>query len=191
MISDFDTERNLDFMEAIHEMKSAFYRSVVSSSQTADSSALHALRQEPLYQLAEFLFSIHANTVVSSGQLLQLAQLHNEHLLGLRAEPARMRTFGLTPERLESALFTQDNLAKLASNFETGRAIDQSDLARFLVTVMSPETCRKVLVAAENGGFLERQRSPYGAMLVRSTGMLETILGDVLRKARHHVSPPN
>ncbi|AVF02940.1 MULTISPECIES: hypothetical protein [Devosia] len=186
---DADTVRNLDFMEAVHRMKAEFYRSVIATAETTDLSTLHVLRQEPLYQLAEFLFSLKANEIVSAQGLERLAQLHNQHLAAIGQDPVRMREFGLTPERLQAALFADDQLAKLHANFLTSAAIDQSDLARLLVAVMSPETCRKLLVAADAAGFVKRQRSPYGAMLIRSTGVLETILEKVLGEARRNVCP--
>ncbi|MHA6299754.1 hypothetical protein [Devosia sp. CAU 1758] len=186
---DADTVRNLDFMEAVHRMKANFYRSVIALAETRDTSTLHLLRQEPLYQLAEFLFSLKANEVISAEGLERLAQLHNQHLASIGQDAARMREYGLTPERLQAALFADDQLAKLHSNFSLSGAMDQSDLARLLVAVMSPETCRKLLVAAEAAGFVKRQRSPYGAMLIRSTGVLETTLEKVLGEARHDVCP--
>ena len=118
-------------------------------------------------------------------ELDRFADLHNRYLLDIRNDRDRMRRFGLTPGRIDAALFTGENLRKLLANFSTaGTAIDQSDLARFLVTVMSTETCRKLVVAAEQAGFVERVRSPFGAVLVSSRGTIETIYGNVLREAR-------
>ena len=61
---------------------------------------------------------------------------------------------------------------------------DQVPLARFLATVMSAETCRKVVVACGVAGFLAREKSPYGTMLISSRGSLERILGECIRDAR-------
>jgi hypothetical protein len=96
-----------------------------------------------------------------------------------------MLRYGLTPERLDAALFTGDNMSKLLANFSGPRPmIDQSDLARFLVTVMSTETCRKLLLASEQAGFVERIRSPFGAMLIISRGIMERVYGMTIREAR-------
>ena len=63
-------------------------------------------------------------------------------------------------------------------------AIDQSDLSRFLIEVMSPETSRKTAVILTEAGYLERRRSPYQSVLVRSTGALEHVFARSLRHVR-------
>jgi hypothetical protein len=67
---------------------------------------------------------------------------------------------------------------------ESAGAIDQSNLARLLMSVMSTETCRKVIVACADAGFLARKRTPYGTVLVISNGTLEEIFGGCLRDLR-------
>jgi hypothetical protein len=167
-------------------MKARFHAVVVEASETDDPSILIALRQESFFQLAEFLFALRAYGIDSAEKIERLATLHNDHLLGIRADGERMKRLGLTGDRLDNALFTGDNLGKLVANFSaTPAAIDQSDLARFLVTVMSSETCRRLVLAAEKAGFMSRSRSPYGAMLVYSRGILENLYGTELRSARH------
>ena len=49
---------------------------------------------------------------------------------------------------------------------------------------MSPETCRKTAVTLTEAGYLERRRSPYQSVLVRSTGALERIVAKSLRHVR-------
>lgn len=177
---------DLAFMETLRVMKARFQTAVIAVARSEDASVLASLRQESLYQLAEFLFALQGYGIDDVPKLEHLASLHNDHLLQIRDDPERRRRFGLTVDRLESALFTGDVLRKLVANFaEAGGAIDQSDLSRFLVTVMSTETCRKLILACEKAGFLERSRSPYGAILVRSNGALEEIYGSTLRETRH------
>jgi hypothetical protein len=53
--------------------------------------------------------------------------------------------------------------------------------------VMSTETCRKVVVACAEAGFLERKRTAYGTMLVHTTGKLEDIFGGILRQLRSRI----
>ena len=57
----------------------------------------------------------------------------------------------------------------------------------FLVTVMSTETCRKIVMAAHPRDFCERQRTPYGTILVVSNGTLEGIFGRCVRDLRHRL----
>jgi hypothetical protein len=66
-------------------------------------------------------------------------------------------------------------------------AIDQSNPARLLMSVMSTETCRKVVVACAEAGFIDRTRTPYGTMLVQSKGTLEDIFGLILRELRSRI----
>ncbi len=177
---------DLAFMETLRVMKARFQTAIIAAAATDDPSILVSLRQESLYQLAEFLFALRGYGIDSAERIEQLASLHNDHLLSIRDDRERLRRFGLTVDRLENALFTGDVMRKLVANFADGSGrIDQSDLARFLVTVMSTETCRKLVLACEKAGFLERSRSPYGAVLVQSNGTLEDLYASTLREARH------
>jgi hypothetical protein len=82
-------------------------------------------------------------------------------------------------------MFTSDTMPRLLQNWqEEPGAIDQSNLARFLGVVMSPETCRKTVVACAEAGFLVRRKSPYGTFIVKSAGDLERVFGSTLREAR-------
>jgi hypothetical protein len=173
---------DLAFLETLRRMRARFHSEIASASASLDHGGL---RQESFFQFAEFFFAIGAYGIDNTEKLERLAGLHNEHLAQISRDRDRMRRYGLTPERINSAIFTDENMRKLVANF-TGpvRGIDQSDLARLLVTVMSTETCRKLVVAAEAAGFVERVQSPFGAVLVVSRGIMERIYGDVLREAR-------
>ena len=188
LTGDIDTAElalDLSFIETLRRMKARFQAELLAASQSTDPDVLLSLRQESFFQLAEFLFAMKTYGIDSAEKLDRFADLHNQYLLGVRDDRERMRRYGLTPERIESALFTGDNLRKLLANFAGSTpSIDQSDLARFLVTVMSTETCRKLLLAAEKSGFVERTRSPFGAVLIVSLGTIENVYGAVIREAR-------
>jgi hypothetical protein len=172
---------DLSFLETLRRMRARFQSEIASAAASEDSG----LRQESFFQFAEFFYAIGAYGIDSKEKLERLADLHNEHLSGISKDRDRMRRYGLTPERINAAIFTDDNVRKLVANF-TGEigGIDQSDLARLLVTVMSTETCRKLVVAAEAAGFVKRLQSPFGAVLVVSHGIMERVYGDVIREAR-------
>jgi hypothetical protein len=183
--ANIDVARDLIFLESYRAMRATFFAAVLDAACTDEPDALHMLRQESLFQLAEFLFALKSHGIATQQSILTLARLHNDHLMALRDDRGRMRRFGLTEDRIEAALFTAENTDKLLANFTNqNNAFDQSDLARFLVTVMSAETCRKLVVAAERAGLVKRWRSPYGAVLVRSEGVLEEIFSRSLREAR-------
>jgi hypothetical protein len=176
---------DLAFMETLRRMRARFQSDIVTASASAEPDVTLCLRQESFFQVAEFFYAIRSYGIDSPEKLERLARLHNEHLTRIGADRERMRRYGLTPARIKAAVFAEDHLKKLLSNFSgPAPAIDQSDLARLLATVMSTETCRKLLVAAEKAGFIERVRSPFGAVLVVSREIMERIYGETLREAR-------
>lgn len=184
-VADPELEQDLLLLEALREGRMEFFDRVLKLSAVEDHEMLVTLRQEPVYQLAEFLFALNAYGIASVDAVASLAELHNRYLRSLLDDQDKRRRIGLQSGRIERAFFDGDKMAKLLENWgRDPRAIDQSDLARFLVGVMSTETCRKVVVACHGAGFLKRERSPYGAVLVYSLGVLEETFGQCLRKTR-------
>ena len=114
-----------------------------------------------------------------------LAELHNQYLVELTKDRVKLARLGLNRERLLDAIFTADTMPRLLLHW-AGKpgTLDQSNLARFLAVLMSTETCRKVVVACAQAGFLLRDRSPYGTMFVRSAGTLERLFAQCLRDLR-------
>lgn len=88
----------------------------------------------------------------------------------------------LKPERIERAVFSPEVLSRLLQNWrDHAGAIDQSNLARFLVLEMSTETCRKTVVALSQANCLNRVPTPYGTTLVISNGWLEEVFGNSIK----------
>lgn len=176
---------DLAFVETLRQMRARFQADIAAASLSADPDVGFALRQENFFQFAEFFYALRAHGIDSPEKLGRLAHLHNDHLVGISQDRDRMRRYGLTPARIQSAMFTGENLHKLLANFARPRpSIDQSDLARLLVTVMSSETCRKLVIVAEQAGFVDRERSAFGTQLVVSGGAMERIYGNAVREAR-------
>jgi hypothetical protein len=70
-------------------------------------------------------------------------------------------------------LFSEQGIEKVVQQISDGHLrLDQSDLGRLLVTLISPETTRKAVVALAKGGLLTRVR--IGQVLVVSNGVLES-----------------
>ena len=184
-----ETMNDIRICEALHETKVAFQSALVEGSAIHDLHFVGQLRQEPSYQIAEFFYLLRAFGLDSEEKIRRYAELHNRHLEALQADRAKMRRMGLSPTRLRKGVFSAENIPKLVENYRTGDgAIDQSDLARLLIEVMSPETCRKTSVVLTEAGYLERRRSPYRSVLVRSTGALERIFAQTLRRLRTTLS---
>ena len=171
--------------EVLHEARADFYNALVEGSAIRAPHFVAKLRQESVYQMAEFFYLLRAFRLDSEEKIRRYVELHNRHLGALQEDRAKRRRLGLSPTRVHKGLFSQANVPKLIENYRTGdAAIDQSDLSRFLIEVMSPETSRKTAVTLTEAGYLERRRSPYQSVLVRSTEALERIFARGLRRVR-------
>ena len=182
---DDETMRDIRTCEALHEAKAAFQDALVEGSAVRDRHFFAQLRQEPAYQMVEFFFLLRAFRLDDETKIRRYAELHNRHLEELQADREKMRRLGLSPTRVQKGMFSPDSIPKLVENYRAGEgALDQSDLSRLLIEVMSPETCRKTTVLLTEAGYLERRRSPYQSVLVRSTGALERVFSRSLRHVR-------
>jgi hypothetical protein len=181
-------EKDLFFLESLRWVRKEFTDRVCEASASRDGQVLTTLRLEATYQLGEFLYLLSARGLTSAEQIETLTDLHNAYIIELTKDPAKMARLGLASDRLLDAMFTSDTLPRLLQIWrDKPGAVDQSNLARFLATVMSAETCRKVVVACGAAGFLSREKSPYGTMLISSRGGLEQIFGECVRTARQRV----
>jgi hypothetical protein len=160
-----------------------FQDRVCTASESQKEGTLETLRLEATYQFAEFLFLIRAQHFETAADIHRLAELHNQYIVDLLKDSAKLDRMGLNKGRALEAMFTADTMPRLLQNWrDKPGAIDQSNLARVLMSVMSTETCRKVVVASAEAGFVDRTRTPYGTMLVQSKGGLEDIFGSILRE---------
>ena len=180
-------DADLALLESLRWARKDFLDRVCEESASRDEDVA-TLRLEATYQLAEFLYLLRARRVETKEQIGMLAELHNQYIVDLTKDAAKATRMGLNRDRLLDAIFTADTLPRLLHNWaERPGTLDQSNLARFLAALMSTETCRKVVVACAAAGFLIRDRSPYGTVLVRSTGSLERIFAETLRDLRRRI----
>ena len=176
---------DLNLIEVFRWYRMVFAERLAAASASQDEDVLATLRFDATYQLAEFYYVLKARGIRTEAQIGTLAEVHNAYIAELTRDPAKMRRLGLKEERLLGAIFTADTLPRLVQNWrERPGAFDQSNLARLLTVVMSAETCRKVVVACADAGFLVRERTSYGTVLIGSTGVMEDMLGRCLREAR-------
>jgi hypothetical protein len=179
-------ERDVFFLETQRWMRRVFAERICSASSRRDDKTLSALRLEATYQLAEFLYLLEAQGIKAEDQLHRLTQLHNDYIVALTKDEEKMSRLGLARDRALDAIFTADTLPRLLQNWrERPGTFDQSNLARFLAIVMSAETCRKVVVACAGAGFLTRERTAYGTVLIFSSGEIERLFAACVREARH------
>jgi hypothetical protein len=183
-----EVTRDLAFLEGFSWHRAAFSDRICEASQDKSPKVLAGLRMESTYQLAEFLYSLKAYGVESEASIDRFVELHNNYIVDLTKDKEKMERLGLTMERALAGIFTADTKPRLLQNWKARPgAIDQSNLARFLVAVMSTETCRKVVVDCSAAGLLVRERTPYGTVLVISTGKIEDIFGSCLRDLRRSI----
>ena len=176
---------DLALLESLRWARKEFLDRICEASESRDDDVLTTLRLEATYQLAEFLYLLRANRIDGEDQIRMLAEMHNQYLVELTEDRGKLNRLGLNRDRLLDAIFTADTLPRLLQHWrEKSGTLDQSNLARFLAGLMSTETCRKVVVACGQAGYLVREKSPYGTMFVRSTGALERIFAQCLRDLR-------
>jgi hypothetical protein len=183
-----EMESDLVLLENLRWARKAFLDRVCEDSESQDADVLATLRLEATYEVAEFLYLLRARGIETEEQMRMLAELHNQYIVDLTKDADKAARLGLNRARLLDAIFTADTLPRLLHHWaERPGTLDQSNLARFLAALMSTETCRKVVVACGAAGFLVRERTPYGTILVRSTGVLERVFGECLRDLRRRI----
>jgi hypothetical protein len=177
--------RDLGLIESLQWFRKEFFDRVCRASAASDPDVVFVLRMEAAYQVAEFFYLLRAHAIATEEQMRLFAEMHNQYIVDLTKDAAKMERLGLKPDRLLEAIFTADTLPRLLHQWaQKPGTFDQSNLARFLAVLMSTESCRKVVVACEKAGFLTRARSPHGAVLVQSNGVLESLFGQCLRDLR-------
>lgn len=185
-----ELQSDLILLDQIQASRKDFLDLLCRESQSVDANVTATLRLESTYQLAQFLYLLKAMDITSEAQIAHFAELHNDYMVTLSNDPARIARYGLTSDRILDAIFTADTLPRLLNHWrEQPGTIDQSNLARFLVTLMSAESCRKIIVACEAAGFVARERGPGGTVLIKSLGVLESLYGSCLRSLKHKLFP--
>ncbi len=179
------TDEDVALLESISWLRKEFADRLCRACGEQKDDTLATLRSESAYQLAEFLYLLRARRIDTVDGIRRLAELHNEYMTNLLSDPHKMTRIGMTKERLLDAMFTADTMPRLLQNWrERPGAIDQSNLARLLASVMSAETCRKLVVVLSTTGMLQREKTAYGTIVISSRGVLERLFGECLRELR-------
>src|SRR5262245_45746139 len=178
-------ERDLKLHQAYRVAYVLFFDLLTAASSARESAIIHRLRQQPVYQMAEFFYLLRAYGLQQPQQLQAYIDMHNDQIASLIKDSSRLRLYGFAPSRLKRALIDESTASKMLINYEYfDGAFDQSDLGRLLVEVMSPETCRKTVVTLSDAGFLLRSTGVYNSIIVRSTGVLERLFARHVRAFR-------
>jgi hypothetical protein len=178
-------DADLLVLERLQRFRVDFAEQICAASKSRSLDVLSVLQLEAMHPFAEFYFLLRARGIESEADLDRLADSHNSYIVRLSKDREKVERLGLKPERLMQAIFTGDTLPRLLGTWrEHPGSIDQSNLGRFLVAVMSTETARKLVVACSEAGFLDRVRTPFGTVVVRSSGIMEKVYGACLRQLR-------
>jgi len=184
-------EADLRLLEGMRQAQKEFEGRICMASCSQEPEVIAVLRLSPIYQFAEFFYLLRARHIETGEQMKALAELHNAYIADLTKDTAKMRRLGLNQDRLLDAIFTSDTMPRLLQQWrDRPGSIDQSNLARFLVSIMSTETCRKLVVASASAGFLSRERTPFGTIIVQSTGIMEQVFGACVREIRESTVYP-
>ncbi|MEN3379692.1 MAG: hypothetical protein V7604_5047 [Hyphomicrobiales bacterium] len=180
-----ELEADLYVLERMRYSRAQLNETICAASLSQESNVIESLRLESSYHLCEFFFLLKANGFYETDDIRMLADMHNRYLADILKDPVRMQRMNVSSDRLLQAIFTGDTMPRLLEVWRNNRgSLDQSNLARFLVTIMSTETCRKLVVAFTTAGFLERSRTAHGTVVIRSNGQIEEIFGASIRQLR-------
>lgn len=180
-----ELEADLYLLERMRYSRAQLNETICTASLSQVSNVIETLRLESSYHLCEFFFLLKANGFYETDDIRMLADMHNRYLADILKDPVRMQRMNVSSDRLLQAIFTGDTMPRLLEVWRNNRgSLDQSNLARFLVTIMSTETCRKLVVAFTTAGFLERSRTAHGTVVIRSNGQIEEIFGASIRQLR-------
>src|SRR5262249_26420519 len=153
-----EIEADLALLESLRWSKKEFFDRICQESRSQDEKILSVLRLEPTYQFAEFYYLLRVRRIETGDDIQSLSDMQNKYIVDLTKDPKKMNRLGLNSERLLDAMFAADTMRRLAQIWrDRPGTLDQSNLARLLVLVMSTETCRKIAVACAKAGFLQRE----------------------------------
>lgn len=185
-VNESDLDADITLFEEISSARLRFFDEIVDG-RSADSTAdVRELRQETVFVIAEFFWLLRVFEIDSPDKLRTFGETHNRNVLELLENKQDQIRLGINAPRLREALFDNvEKLDRLEANCSNGRPqFSQSDLARFLVEYMSFERCRSTIKVLVNAGFLKASKSPFGSVLVCSSGQLEDAYANHIRSFR-------
>ena len=181
-----DLDADITLFEEISSARMRFYDEIVDCRAPDSSVKVRELRQETVFVIAEFFWLLRVFGIDAPEKLREFGETHNRNILELLDNCEDQIRLGIHAPRLREALFdSAEKLNRLEANCSNGTAqFSQSDLARFLVEYMSMERCRSTVKILSDAGFLIASKSPFGAILISSSGRLEDAYADHIRSFR-------
>jgi hypothetical protein len=143
-------------------------------------------QRDIIFLVAEFFYALRAMDITTPAAIAAFIEGHNKHIDD-RLETEFKNKVGGYADRLREGKFGPGAIRMIQVTLaQQGRVeLSQSDVGRFLVEVMSDETCRKVLAGLCDAGLLSTRREELNrAVMVWSDGVLEAAFGRHLAEIR-------
>ena len=153
---------------------------------------LAAAQRDLVFLVAEFFYALRALGIASPEGVAAFIAQHNAQIEKRLEGELKARVGGFA-DRLKEGRFGPGAVRMIQVNLaQQGRLeLSRSDIARFLVEVMSDETCRKVLTGLTQAGLLKSRREELNrSIMVWSEGALEEAFGQHLAEIRAIVMAP-
>ncbi|MCI5078654.1 hypothetical protein [Oricola sp.] len=182
---------NLDLstLEIIRKSRLGFFDDICAASSFTDRVDVAKLRSDPVLYVSEFLYMISQFDFSDREFFSLFVENHNAYLVDLASDEEKYKSrLGLTRERIEFGRFTEGALRKSLANFKLSEGgLDQSDLSRFMTTVLAPETTRRTVKTLEEAQLVDRVNYGFGSIVIRSKGILEQAVETYLVNVRQGI----
>jgi len=153
-----------------------------SSRNRTLADALPLVQGVNAHNIARFFYVAGELGLLRPENLTALITRHNRDMAELLADRSRAAAMGLSPQRVQEAQFSQEQIDKILHDNDLADdgtlPLDQSDMAKLLSPLMSPEICRQTLLALAEAGLLKR--SGRGRIFITTPGILERMYRDYL-----------
>jgi hypothetical protein len=176
---------------ALREARQRVLTRLVECSEDADAlGRLVNSQRDMVFLIAEFFYALRAMNISSGEAVASFIDNHNRHIETRLQTEFRDKVGGFA-DRLKEGKFGRGAVRMIEMTLIAQRRLElsQSDIARFLVEVMSDETCRRVLAGLCDAGLLKTRKEEINrAVMIWSEGVLEAAFGQHLAEIRQIVA---
>ena len=169
---------------SLQKARTTFFREIISHAKNYSNSGppgskkeitkedVDVLRGNGTYHIAEFYYCVQEYNLGDRQNIIFFLKSHNEGMQEYISNKENCDLIGFSKSGAEEAIFSEVQIEKVVQNISGNTLrLDQSDVGRILLPMISPETTRKALVTLDKGGLITRIK--IGQVLIVSTGTLE------------------
>lgn len=180
-------DRDFTLLLALREARQRVVSQLAECAENPDAfERLVNAQRDVVFLIAEFFYALRAMDISSPAAIGAFIDSHNRHI-DERLQTEFKDKVGGFADRLKDGKFGAGAIRMLqVTRAQQGRLeLSQSDIGRFLVEVMSDETCRKVLAGLCDSGLLRTRREELNrSVMVWSEGVIEAAFGQHLAEIR-------